>query len=67
MVSCPDCKNELAKPVKTWKYGSFSVEAYLCDKCGTHFREYTRIFNGKHSFTLKHQKGKRGQGGYVKV
>lgn len=51
----------MTKPVKKWKYGHFMAEAYLCDKCGTQFREYTR--NGKHGFALKLQKGK----GYVKV
>jgi DNA-directed RNA polymerase subunit RPC12/RpoP len=61
MVNCPKCKKEVAKPVKKWKYGRFVSEAYLCGNCGTHFNEYTR--NGKHSFTLKLQKGK----GYVKV
>jgi len=36
------------------------VEAYSCD-CGTDFREYSKA--GKHSFTLKLQKGK----GFIKA
>ena len=67
MVKCPDCKSELSKPVKTWKYGPFLVEAYVCDKCRTQFREYTRIFTGKHSFTLKVCKGKGRRDSYVKA
>jgi len=55
MTKCPDCKKEMAKPVKTWKYGQFTVQAYLCS-CGTKFRDYSQ--KGKHSFTLKLQKGK---------
>jgi len=60
MVKCPNCKKELTKPKKTWTYGIFKVQAYSCD-CGTDFREYVR--EGKHSFTLKLQKGK----GYIKA
>ena len=60
MVKCPNCKNEVSKPKKTWKYMGFDVQAYSCD-CGTRFREYTK--NGKHSFTLKLVKGK----GFVKA
>jgi transposase-like protein len=61
MVNCPKCKKDVTKPAKTWKYGPFTAQAYLCSNCGTKFNEYTR--NGKHSFTLKLQKGK----GYVKA
>jgi len=60
MVKCPNCKREVTKPKKTWKYGQFTVQAYLCD-CGTDFREYTKA--GKHSFALKLKKGK----GFVKA
>jgi len=61
MVKCPDCKKELTKPNKTWKYRMFTAQFYRCGNCGAEFREYTK--NGKHSFTLKYQKGK----GYRKV
>ncbi|MCJ7425200.1 ZPR1-type zinc finger protein [Candidatus Bathyarchaeota archaeon] len=61
MVNCPNCKKELAKPAKKWKYGHFIAEAYRCEKCGTRFNEYTS--NGKHSFTLKLATANR----YVKV
>ena len=60
MVNCPDCKREMTKPDKTWRYGVFEAEFYSC-RCGARFREYTR--DGKHSFTLKYVKGK----GYRKV
>ena len=60
MAKCPNCKNEIAKPDKTWKYGQFTVQAYLCS-CGTKFRDYSQ--KGKHTFTLKLQKGK----GYRKI
>jgi len=62
MVKCPNCKRETAKPEKKWKYGNFSVQAYTCTNCKTKFREYYDK-NGKHSFTLKLQKGK----GYIKA
>jgi transposase-like protein len=61
MAKCPKCKKGAAKPEKKWKYGRFTVQAYSCNNCGTQFREYMQ--NGKHSFTLKLQKGK----GYAKA
>jgi len=54
-IKCPKCKKEMAKPTKTWKYGLFNAQFYVCS-CGTKFREYTR--EGKHSFTLKYEEGK---------
>jgi len=60
MVECPNCKKELTKPKKSWSYGQFIVQAYSCN-CGTRFREYTK--DGKHSFTLKLEKGR----GFVKA
>jgi len=56
MVNCPKCKKEVTKPNKKWKYKVFTAEAYMCNNCGTKFREYTR--DGKHSFTLKYVEGK---------
>ncbi len=61
MAKCPNCKKELAKPKKKWKYGIFEVRAYTCDKCGTAFRDYT--LDGLPKFTLKLKKGK----GYIKA
>jgi transposase-like protein len=57
MAKCPNCKIENPSPSKTWKYGVFTVNAYTCKNCQTQFREYYDK-NGKHSFTLKLQKGK---------
>lgn len=57
MVKCPNCKKEVARQTKTWKYGHFRVQAYSCTNCKTQFREYYDK-NGKHSFTLRLQKGK---------
>jgi len=57
MAECPNCKKEIAKPQKTWKYGQFTVQTYSCSNCNTQFREYTKA--GKHSFTLELKKGKR--------
>jgi DNA-directed RNA polymerase subunit RPC12/RpoP len=62
MAKCPNCKKEVDNPDKTWKYGIFTVKAYTCKNCQTQFREYLDK-NGKHSFTLKLQKGK----GYIKA
>ena len=45
---------------KEWEYGRFKVQAYSCS-CGTRFREYKT--DGKHSFTLKLQKGR----GFIKA
>jgi len=61
MVKCPNCKMEITRPTKTWKYDQFSVQAYSCNNCGTQFREYTK--DGNHAFMLKLKKGK----GFVKV
>jgi predicted RNA-binding Zn-ribbon protein involved in translation (DUF1610 family) len=61
MATCPNCKTNVTKQSKSWKYGQFTVNAYVCPKCDTQFREYYR--NGKHSFTLKYEKGK----GFVKA
>jgi transposase-like protein len=62
MAKCPKCKTENPNPTKTWKYGNFKVKAYTCKNCQTQFREYFDK-NGKHSFTLKLEKGK----GYIKA
>ena len=51
MFKCLKCQNEIASPVKTWKYQQFQVEAYSCNKCKSKFREYLR--DGKRSFILK--------------
>jgi predicted RNA-binding Zn-ribbon protein involved in translation (DUF1610 family) len=61
MGRCPNCGGESGKPEKTWKYSIFTVQAYICPKCGTRYRDYYR--GERHSFTLKREKGK----GYVKV
>ena len=63
MTNCPNCKKELAEPQKTWKFGQFTVKAYLCSNCGTDFREYHKA--GKHTFTLK--RAKRAGGRYIKI
>lgn len=60
MTKCPDCKKEISKPEKSWKYGQFKVEVFSCE-CGTQFRDYSK--EGKHSFTLKAKKGK----GFIKA
>jgi DNA-directed RNA polymerase subunit RPC12/RpoP len=60
-TTCPNCKKEVSKPEKTWKYGRFNVQAYMCSNCSTQFRDYTK--NGKAAFTLKLEKGR----GYVKA
>ena len=46
----------MEKPEKTWTYGPFTVEAYLCS-CGTTLREYSK--KGKKSFALKRKVGRR--------
>jgi len=61
MAVCPNCKTNVTKQSKNWKYGRFTVNAYVCPKRDTQFREYYR--NGKYSFTLKYEKGK----GFIKV
>jgi DNA-directed RNA polymerase subunit RPC12/RpoP len=60
-TKCPNCKKEVSKPEKTWKYGRFNVQAYKCSNCSTQFRDYTK--NDKAAFTLKLEKGR----GYVKA
>jgi len=62
-VNCPECKKEAKTPDKIWKYALYSVQLYTCDNCKTSFREYIR--DGKHAYTLKKQKGKKG--GYAKA
>ena len=61
MAACPNCRTNVTKQSKSWKYGQFTVNAYVCPRCNTQFREYYR--NGKYSFTLKYEKGK----GFVKA
>jgi transposase-like protein len=63
MAKCPNCNRELNKPKKTWKFGQFTIQSYLCGNCGTDFREYFKA--GKLSFTLK--RAKRAGGRFVKV
>jgi transposase-like protein len=62
MAKCPNCKKEVTRADKKWKYGKFSVQAYACHNCKTQFREYFGQ-NGKHSFTLRLKKGR----GYIKA
>ena len=56
MLICPECRKELTKPNKTWKYSVFKAEFYVCGNCGAKIREYTK--NGEHSFTLMLKDGK---------
>jgi uncharacterized protein with PIN domain len=56
MAVCPNCRTNVTKQSKSWKYGQFTVNAYVCPKCNMRFWEYYK--NGKHSFTLKFEKGK---------
>ena len=62
MGKCPNCGFVNPSPVKNWRYGVFTVQAYICGNCGTQYREYYDK-SGKLSFILKLQKGK----GYVKA
>jgi len=62
MSICPNCKNENPNPIKTWKYRFFTVKAYTCSNCKTQYRDYFDK-DGKHSFTLKFEKGK----GYIRA
>jgi len=55
MGKCPECKKEVVKPSKKWKYSRYTVEHFECD-CGTNFRQYSK--EGKLSHTLKYKKGK---------
>jgi len=61
MAKCPNCKAESPNPAKTWKYGIFTVKAYICKNADTVQRILDR--KGKHSFTLKLMKVK----GYIKA
>jgi hypothetical protein len=62
LIKCPKYKKEVDNLNKTLKYEIFTVKDYTCKNCQTQFREYYDK-NGKHSFTLKLQKGK----GYIKA
>jgi transposase len=62
MSKCPNCGFVNPSPVKNWRYGNFTVQAYTCGNCGTQYREYYDK-SGKLSFVLKLQKGK----GFVKA
>jgi hypothetical protein len=55
MPKCPECKKEVTRPSKKWKYSVFTVELFDCG-CGTQFREYSK--KGKYSHTLKIKKGR---------
>jgi len=54
MVICPNCRAEVSKPLKDWKYGVFHVNMYKCD-CGNQFREY--FHKGKLKFILSAHDG----------
>jgi hypothetical protein len=56
MRRCPMCRLKSKAPVKTWKYGFFTVHAYTCKGCGTYYRDYYR--DGRLSFTLRLVRGK---------
>lgn len=53
MVKCPNCSKEKPSFKKKWKYGTFDVEAYVCE-CGTKFRSYKKA--GQEVFILKKNK-----------
>lgn len=36
---CPNCGEAVAKPEKSFANCAFSVQAYICRKCGTQFKE----------------------------
>jgi transposase-like protein len=55
MATCPNCGEKDTKSNKTWKYGIYQVQAFVCQNCNTKFREYYK--SGKYAFTLKLQKG----------
>lgn len=63
MSKCPNCKKDNAKPTKTWKYGPFDAQAFVCSNCGTEYRDYLK--DSKLSFTLKRRR--EGQKGSVYV
>lgn len=54
MAKCPDCKTEVSKPLKEWKYGVFHVKMYKCN-CDNQFREY--FHKGKLKFILSTHDG----------
>jgi hypothetical protein len=61
MAICPNCKTTELIKVKAGSMVKLVANAYVCPKCNTRFWEYYR--DGKHSFTLKFEKGK----GFVKA
>lgn len=63
MPKCPKCGKDAEQPQKAWKYSVYDVKSFNCPICETQFREYSK--SGKHAFTLKHERGKKG--GFVKV
>jgi len=40
MVKCPFCNSEDLTLISSWKYGSFDVYRYKCNKCGNKFNYY---------------------------
>jgi hypothetical protein len=32
MATCPNCKTDVTKRSKNWKYGQFTVNAYACPR-----------------------------------
>jgi lysyl-tRNA synthetase class I len=57
LAKCPRCQTEVAEPLKSWKYGIFTVKMYKCS-CGNQFREYLR--EGRVKFTLSAHDGGLG-------
>jgi hypothetical protein len=62
-ADCPECKEEIGSPKKTWKYSLYTVYLYSCPNCQLSFRKYFR--EDKPAFTLKKQSLKKG--GLTKV
>ena len=66
MATCPNCRKEVTKLEKSWKFSKFDVQAFTCGNCGTRFREYSQ--DGIYNFTLELRKGsKYGKKVFVKA
>jgi hypothetical protein len=66
MAICPNCRRKIAEPDKSWKFSKFDVQAFICNNCGTRFREYSQ--DGIYCFTLRLRKGsKQGRKVFVKA
>jgi transposase-like protein len=54
MPRCPYCGSEDITPIKSWKFRTYEVTQYKCNKCGGKFNHYVNTTGkGKPEFYIR--------------